>query len=473
MPHVLAIDSDHETQREIGTAAARRGFTYDAVSGLSEARSALAEHAADVVFVVDRLEDDGPIAAVLEMIDRRSTDVVVLASEATVASVVDALRAGASDYLRKPLDGGRLDRVLQIAARRAQIGATTTTPPPARPGRFAALVGDSRAMQDVHALIARVAPTSATVFLYGESGTGKELVAHTIHALSGRCRGPLVALNCAAMSPQLIESELFGHERGSFTGADRQHQGYFERADGGTLFLDEITEMTLDLQAKLLRSLETGTIMRIGGERDIAVDVRIIAATNSDPEAAARAGSFRRDLLYRLNVFPIRLPPLRDRGADIEQLSDFFLAGFNAEEGMAKRFTRAAHDRMRAYGWPGNVRELRNVVHHAFIIADEAIDADDLPIGGSRRQPETEIRTDEPSPSVVLRPGTSIAEAERRLILTTLEACHGDKREAARALGISLKTLYNRLKAYSGWANGRRRAVMAGKGGRWSDAGGS
>jgi DNA-binding NtrC family response regulator len=268
-------------------------------------------------------------------------------------------------------------------------------------------------------------------------------VAQTVHEHSARRQEAFLPLNCGAVSPQLIESELFGHERGSFTGADRLHKGYFERATPGTLLLDEISEMPIELQVKLLRVLETGTLTRIGGERAVEVNVRVIAATNRQPEEAVAQGKLREDLLYRLSVFPIQLAPLRERGDDVELLADSFLATLNQAEGTSKGFTRSARQRLRMYTWPGNVRELKNVVHRAFILADEEVGPESLPaeLGG--------VGPSEASgPSMQLKVGTSIAEADRRLILATLDQHGWDKRKAASVLGISLKTLYNRLSTY-------------------------
>jgi DNA-binding NtrC family response regulator len=294
-------------------------------------------------------------------------------------------------------------------------------------------------MQRVYDMISKVAPTDATVLLLGETGTGKELMAETIHGLSRRHKEPFLPINCGAVSPNLIESELFGHERGSFTGADRQHKGYFERANRGTLFLDEITEMPPELQVKLLRVLETGKVTRIGGNEAFSVDVRVIAATNRRPEEAVAKGKLREDLHYRLNVFPIGLPPLRDRREDVELLAQHFLASLNKEHDTAKEFTRPAVNRLKSHNWPGNVRELKNLVHRAFILADEHIGLDALPLGVQESS----------GSSLNVKVGTSLGEAERRLILATLEDCEGDKKKAAEVLGISLKTLYNRLNLYA------------------------
>jgi DNA-binding NtrC family response regulator len=286
------------------------------------------------------------------------------------------------------------------------------------------------------------------VFVTGESGTGKELVAETVHLLSRRREKPFVAVNCGAMAPTLIESELFGHEKGSFTGADRRRAGYFERADGGTLFLDEISEMPQELQVKLLRVLEVGAVTRVGSTDLTPVNVRVLAASNRDPAEAVSKGRLREDLLYRLNVFPIELPPLRTRGEDAALLAEHFLKQLNAREGSQKRFTSRALARLQALPWPGNVRELKNVVERAAILADTTIEAETLPL------PHVEVPIAEDA-TLNLRIGTPLAEIERRVILTTLERLDGNKRRTAEVLGISLKTLYNRLNVYEAQTQGR------------------
>jgi DNA-binding NtrC family response regulator len=252
-------------------------------------------------------------------------------------------------------------------------------------------------------------------------------------------------LNCGAVSPQLIESELFGHERGSFTGADRQHKGFFERAHGGTVFLDEVTEMPMELQVKLLRVLETGSFSRVGGITPIVCDVRIIAASNREPERALTEGKLRVDLYHRLNVFPIRLPPLRQRGADLELLARHFLAELNRVEGSAKSFSADSLAKLYQYGWPGNVRELRNHVQRAFIMADDVVECGP-PVAAAP------VVADDDGTTLTIRVGTPLQEVERRVTLATLAQCGQVKRKAADILGVSLKTLYNRLEAYSGRA---------------------
>jgi DNA-binding NtrC family response regulator len=315
-------------------------------------------------------------------------------------------------------------------------------------GRFGRLYGSSTVMQDVYRMIEKVAPTEATVFITGESGCGKELVARTIHERSPRARGTFVAINCGAIPQNLIEAELFGHERGAFTGASRQHRGCFERAEGGTLFLDEITEMTPDMQVRLLRVLETGRFVRVGGDGEIRTNVRVLAATNRDAMDAVRDGKLREDLMYRLAVFPIALPPLRERDGDTELLAEHFLQKLNVESGTSKRFSRAALTTIRAYHWPGNVRELKNAVHRAFIMAEEFVELDLAGLACPAVEGEC----------LRMPVGTSLAEMERQAIFATLDHCRGNKRRAAEMLGVSLKTLYNRLTAYQ--ADGARLASM-------------
>ncbi len=443
-PHALLVDDDPVFLATLAKLVAQEGFGTSTAKTLEEARQRAEDHFPDVLFT-DLMLPDGSGLDLLKRLDASApTDVVLITGYATVETAVEALRRGATDYLIKPLDVARMKAVLANVARarafRAEIDSLRTEL--RRLGHFGPMLGTSPEMEEVYDLVSRVAPTEATVLVMGESGTGKDLVAQTVHQLSRRRREPFLPVNCGAISPNLIESELFGHERGSFTGADRLHKGHFERANGGTLFLDEITEMPIELQTKLLRVLETGTVMRIGGERPIQVDVRVIAATNRVPEEAVRDGKLREDLLYRLNVFPIHLPPLRARGADVELLAASFLDELNKAEQTSKTLSRAALEYLRVYNWPGNVRELKNVLHRAFILADTEIAADRFP--ASVRGPDTGE-----APAVQGKMSTPLAEAERRVILATLAQLGGDKKKAASALGISTKTLYKRLRAYS------------------------
>lgn len=304
------------------------------------------------------------------------------------------------------------------------------------------LYGASAPMQHLFRMIGKVAPTSANVLIVGESGTGKELVAHVIHQMSKEKDRPFVALNCGAVSPQLIEAELFGSERGSFTGSVRMQKGCFERADGGTLFLDEVTEMSLDMQVKLLRVLETNRFYRIGADEETEVKVRVVAATNRDPLEAIANGTLRSDLFYRLAVFPINVPTLRERGEDIRLLANFFLNQLNEEEGSSKHFSKVSYRLLSEYTWPGNVRELKNVVHRAFILADQELDIM-LAVN-----PVRAMAADQASDCVTVQLGSKLAEAEQRLICATLGHCGGNKTLTAEVLGVSLKTLYNRLNEY-------------------------
>lgn len=308
--------------------------------------------------------------------------------------------------------------------------------------QYGLLHGSSAAMNSLYAQLERVAQTDATALLEGESGTGKELIALSIHRASNRHEKNFVAVNCGAIPSGLIEAALFGHEKGSFTGAARQQTGYFEHASTGTLFLDEITEMPSDMQVKLLRVLECGQFHRVGGSTEVAVDVRLIAATNRSLQEAVEEGRLRLDLMYRLAVFPIRVPPLREREADAEDLAQHFLDELNAAAGTQKHFTRRTLERIRNYGWPGNVRELKNRVHRAYILSSDAVTLE-------------EVASTTSAGKIVLSNGIlnfpigmSLALAQREIILATLKHFSGNKQQTAEVLGISLKTLYNRLRAY-------------------------
>jgi DNA-binding NtrC family response regulator len=368
----------------------------------------------------------------------------------------------------------------QEFANACEVVAASVRPAPAeppirheaRPGRLqrvGALYGACATMQRLFQTIARLGPSNATVMILGESGSGKELVAQAIHQLSERSRKAFVAVNCGALPENLIESELFGHERGSFTGAARTHRGCFERADGGTLFLDEVTEMPVDMQVRLLRVLESGRFCRVGGDQEIEASVRVIAASNRDLGRAVTEGRLREDLMYRLCVIPLPVPPLRDREGDALLLAEMFLADLNIEHGTEKTYTQQARERLAAFSWPGNVRELKNVVHRGYVLSDEQVEVDVPDSGkGAIAQPQATAmvvvpgmpsinsaiaaRTSAPGGArdVTIRVGTSLDDAERALIMATLDSVAGSKAKAAQVLGISLKTLYNRLHAYRG-----------------------
>jgi len=306
------------------------------------------------------------------------------------------------------------------------------------------LLGDSEAMQEVFRLIERVGPTEASVLLTGESGSGKELAAQSIHDRSARRGGPFLAINCGAIPAGLIEAELFGYEKGSFTGAIRAHAGVFERAQGGTLLLDEVTEMPLDMQTRLLRVLESRKFYRVGASVEFSSDVRVIASTNRCPLQAVQNGQLREDLLYRLAVFPIDMPPLRSRGGDVELLAEHFLTELNVQSRTQKRLSAVARMTLKQHTWPGNVRELKNCIERAFILGDQTLELAPLIQNTARGGDAVSDRE-----RLDIRVGSRIYDMERSLIEATLDYFKGNKRRAADALGCSLKTLYNKLNGYS------------------------
>ncbi len=438
MPHLLITDDEPATRELIAEIAADEGYTVAQAQDVRQARIQIERQKPDVMLLDMQLPDGNGIE-LWKRLALTDCQVVFITGHSSVDSAIEALRCGAVDYLTKPVSLRRLRGILgelktmQPRAQQAAAGSGSDA--------FARIVGKSPAIQLLCAHIEKVAPTQATVLLVGESGTGKELAAEAIHLASPRHQKPFMAVNCGAISPNLIESELFGHEKGSFTGADRQHKGYFERADGGTLFLDEITEMSMELQVRLLRVLETGRFMRVGTHQEIATNVRVVAATNRNPEQAVAKGTLREDLYHRLSVFPLVLPPLRERGDDILLIADHFLQSLNQEYGTSKRFSDDACEAMLSYAWPGNIRELRNYVYRSYILADDLIKGDfnSFSMDSHSVGWGTEI-------SVPV--GVPLADANRQLILATLKQCGGVKKAAAEMLGISLKTLYNRLEEY-------------------------
>jgi DNA-binding NtrC family response regulator len=375
--------------------------------------------------------------------------VILLTAQGSVDAAVTAMKRGAFDFIEKPVNPARLRNILQNASR---LRGTERELEASRRklrdiGIMGALVGVSKRMQEVFRLIEMVAPSTASVLITGESGTGKELVARTIHSLSNRKAKPFVAINCAAIPETLIESEIFGHEKGAFTGALERRIGCFELAEGGTLLLDEIGEMPIGTQAKLLRVLEDRKLRRLGSKSETSVDVRVLAATNKTPEDAVAKGYLRNDLYYRLNVFNIQLPPLRDHKEDLPELVRAVLADMNEKH---SRNVGGVSDQVNAafnsYAWPGNVRELRNTLERAAIVCDTAlVEMRHLPPGFGQIIPRAPVQE---ANAIRLGVGTTVDEAERLLILKTLEATNNNKTRAAEILGISLKTLHNKLKEY-------------------------
>lgn len=450
MTHALIVDDDIGSSSAMAELISREGFSTATATTLHDARKQMALQRPDVILLDIHLPDGSGLDLFPNIDAQQSTEVVLITGHASLETSIEALRLGAADYLIKPINIRHLKNILSRVARPSDLKEEINKlrDDLRSLGRFGRLIGRSPPMQKLYDHISRVAPTAATVLLTGESGTGKEVVAQTLHELSRRKKAPFLPVNAGAISPQLIESELFGHEKGSFTGAVKQHAGYFERASGGTLFLDEITEMPIDLQSKLLRVLETGTFMRVGSNVQTETDVRVIAATNRSPEDAVAKGRFRADLLYRLQVFPIFLPPLRERTEDIELLVEHFLAELNQTESTHKTVDPEIIELLSKFPWPGNVRELKNTIHRAYIMADDIIDKHCLPPQVSTlngiRQPAVYNGS-----ALNIQVGMKIADAEQRLIYATLEHCGGSKEKTADMLGISLKTLYNRFKEYS------------------------
>jgi len=441
MLQALVIDDDLQVTRIVSPLLEQYGYAVSAVTSLQSAKVELAKLAPDLLLINLMLSDGSGLELIEHLPDARHTRVLLLSDDANVDNAIGSLKDRVAGFLVKPVDENELGHLLDGLFRQpSDLVSARTAPPECRLG---ALVGGSAAMRRVYNLIDRVAPTDAPVLILGESGTGKELVAQTIHELSKRADKPFLGVNCGAISPSLIGSELFGHEKGSFTGAGRQHQGFFERADGGTLFLDEITEMPLELQVQLLRVLETDTITRVGGSEEIPVNLRILAATNRKPEEAIAEGKLREDLYFRLAVFPLPLPSLRQRSDDIPLLTSHLLDLLNREHRENKGLARETLRFLSAAGWPGNVRELANALHRAYILAEDRLLPEHF---GTITEPVAERCGDE----VVFTVGTPIEEAERELILATLDHFNGDKPRTAETLGISLKTLYNRLNQYKG-----------------------
>jgi len=452
VPDALIVDDHQPTASSLAALATREGFAVAVASSLDEARGHLSHHGVDVV-LLDLNLPDGEGLTLLDAIDPAAPPAVVLITgEASLDSAVEALRRGVTDYLTKPVDISRLKTILGQVSKTSGLGRELRQMAVSaeQTGQFGHIVGNSAHMRQVFALISRVAPSSASILITGESGTGKEVVARTVHDLSRRRHGPFVAINCGAITPTLMESELFGHERGAFTGAERRHRGMFERAHQGTLFLDEITEMPPDLQVKLLRVLETGQVRRVGSEETTNVEVRLLAATNRPPEEAVRQGQLRKDLFYRLKVFQVALTTLRQRPEDVEPLVRHFLAQLAEREGQTKSVSDAALALLRRYSWPGNVRELRNALHSAYVLADKQITPDCLPpeIAGGLPVEDSESPAVVDGDTITISVGTPLAEAERRLVLATLAKLGGNKTRTAEKLGISLKTLYARLAEY-------------------------
>jgi DNA-binding NtrC family response regulator len=447
---ILVVEDDVASRKGLQDLLTAWGYDVGAAADGQQGLERAAERVPDLV-IADLVMPGIDGMELLGRLKREfpTTAVIILTGQGTIDSAVQAIKDGAYDYLTKPVDPTRLQLILDRALERTETAREVLLlrRQLRQRGAFGRLVGSSRGMLEVMRQVEVAAPTDATMLIAGESGTGKELVARTVHALSPRRKGPFVAVNCAAIPETLLESEIFGHEKGSFTGAVERRQGCFELADGGTLFLDEVAEMQSGTQAKFLRVLQEGQFRRLGAKSETQVNVRVVAATNKDPQKALQDGALREDLYYRLNVFAITLPPLRDRMEDLPELVQAFLDEFNERHGRAVRgLDEEALDVMRRHRWPGNVRELRNVVERAIIVcAGDLIRAEHLPsLGVSAAPAPTASEAD-----VVLPVGTTVDDAERELILRTLKQTGGNKTRAAEILGISLKTLHNKLHKYN------------------------
>jgi DNA-binding NtrC family response regulator len=444
---ILVVDDDSLIRDILSERLEKKGFRVDRAGSLEEARAAV-DHAVPDVAILDVKLPDGEGTELLPTLSEEAgTPCVMMTAHGTVTSAVEALRLGAEDFLEKPFSMDRLDttlrHVLERTRLRREVRALRTRGPQA-----GGIVGVSPEMQEVMELVRRIAPADhATVLILGETGTGKGIMARAIHDLSPRAQGPFVNVTCSALAPTLMESELFGHEKGAFTDARTLKRGLVEVAHGGTLFLDEIAELTPSLQSKLLRFLEDRTFRRLGATEDRIVDVRIVAATNRDLQAEVERGGFREDLYYRLRVLPMTLPPLRRRRGDVPALVAAFLESFNKELGRSVQEVDPEASRLlEAYPWPGNVRELRNVVERAVLLAEgPTLTPDLLPpeirqghSPGSDRLGSLELGPD----------GIDLDDLERRLLEEALRRAEGNRTEAGRLLGLSRHQIRNRLKKY-------------------------
>ncbi|PYY15576.1 MAG: transcriptional regulator [Acidobacteria bacterium] len=458
---VLIVDDEEPARTGVAELVASWGYrTEMAKDGLEALDKVIAWSPSIVVTDLAMPRMDG-----MELIQRlaeqpQELKVVVVTANTEIAAAVEAMKLGAYDYITKPLDFKRLKAILQNASllQDTERELEVTRRNLRNSGVLGRLVGKSKKMQEIFALVERVAPTTASILITGESGTGKEVVARTLHDLSARKAKPFVAINCSAIPETLIESEIFGHEKGAFTGALERRAGCFELAEEGTLLLDEIGEMPIATQAKLLRVLEDRKFRRLGSKVETEANVRVLAATNKVPEEAVAAGQLRNDLYYRMNVFNIHMPPLRDHKEDLPDLMEALVNDLNEKHGTdVSSIDDSVTKAFQTYSWPGNVRELRNTIERAVILAgSKVIETKHLPPGFGTAQ----VRTAELDPNAIhLGVGTTVEEAEKQLILRTLASTSNNKTRAAEILGISLKTLHNKLKEYG--SNGSNMAEAA------------
>ena len=459
---ILVVDDEKNIRRTLRMVLEGEGYEVAEASGADEAAALLGHTRFDLVLLDVKLGEDNGID-VLERLKRgeigggdagtdRAVPVIMISGHANVADAVRATREGAFDFLEKPLERETLVLRVRNALERRAMTAEVERLRQAVAGKWE-MVGESAPMQDLYRQIAKVAPTKGRVLITGESGTGKELIARAIHQSSPVARGEFVKVNCAAIPPELIESELFGHERGAFTGAVGRKRGLFEVADGGTMFLDEIGDMSLSAQAKVLRVLQTGELVRVGGEKTIRVDARVIAATNKDLDKEVAAARFREDLFFRLNVVPLRAPALRERLDDVPILAAAFVKQCCDENGFrGKRIAPEVLGRLQAHSWPGNVRELRNVIERLVIMADDEITERDLPpylVGGARRPdgPTPPANELDPRRFLALTLRDFRDEIEKEFLKLKLREYEWNISRTAQALGIERTNLHKRLRA--------------------------
>ncbi len=438
---ILVVDDDELLRSILVERLERSGHDVAQAGRLADARSSIEAGAPDIAFLDVKLPDGEGTELLAELSAKTECACILMTAHATVRAAVDALHHGALDYIEKPFTLDRIDATLnaalEVTALRREVRALRE-----RAGAGGRIVGDSAPMRELMVLVTRVAAAEGTtVLIEGETGTGKGVLARAIHGASPRAAGPFVNVTCSAIAETLMESELFGHEKGAFTDARAQKRGLVELADRGTLFLDEIGELSLRMQGRLLEFIEAKSFRRVGGTRDLKVDARVVAATNRDLEAEVEAGRFRADLFYRLRVVPIHIPPLRERLGDVERLAKYFIHEFNREFGRSVRSIEPdALERLEAHEWPGNVRELRNVIERGVLLADgPALTAAALP-------PVRRSRTDE-GPRLGPK-GLDFEELERRLLEEALRRAGGNRTQAGRLLGMSRHQIRNRLLKY-------------------------
>ena len=443
-PTVLIVD-DEKSARDGLVRALRRDYNVLAAESGSSALELLGTHTVDVLLSDVRMPGmDGITLMQRALANNPELTCIILTAYGDVDIAVEAMKQGATDFMTKPINLDKLELVLGRVLKARKIELENEQLKAQLDDRYGMenIIGRSPAMQEVFDTIRQVAASRATVLIQGESGTGKELVAKAIHQLSARNNGPFVAVHCAALSENLLESELFGHEKGAFTGAMERRIGRFEKASGGSLFLDEISEIDASVQVKILRALEERQVERVGGDTPVDVDTRLIAATNRDLKDMVAHGDFREDLFYRLYVVVITLPPLRDRQDDILLLLNHYLAHFNQENGKSiEGFTPAAYERLAAYDWPGNIRELRNLVERMVVLArGKVLDVKDIPAQiREHASDHAEVRADA---------DLTVDEMEKRMVVQALEKTGGNRTKAAEKLGISRRTLHRKLNQY-------------------------